>query len=77
MISQPSLYARVFCTCVFLVQKTKYITEQGGSYVLDIGGGGPTVGSRNLGTNLGEAGIIILIHCAIMLLKILNVYCLK
>ena len=39
--------------------------------------GGATVGSRNLGTKLGEAGIVILIHCAIMLLKILNVYCLK
>ena len=35
------------------------------------------MGSRNLGTKLGEAGIVILIHCAIMLLKILNVYCLK
>ena len=37
----------------------------------------PTVGSRSLGTKLGEACIVILIHCAIMLLKILNVYCLK
>ena len=41
------------------------------------GGKMPTVGSGSLGTKLGEAGIIILIHCAIMLLKILNVYCLK
>ena len=36
----------------------------------------PIVGSRSLGTKLGEAGIVILIHCAIMLLKILTVYCL-
>ena len=37
----------------------------------------PTVGSMSLGTKLGGAGIVILIHCATMLLKILNVYCLK
>ena len=37
----------------------------------------PTVGSTSLGTKLGEAGIVILIHCATMLLKILNVCCLK
>ena len=37
----------------------------------------PTVGSRSLGTKLGEAGIVILIHCAIMILKILDVYSLK
>ena len=53
---------------------------QGGSYVLTIGGGGgkmPTVGSTSLDTKLWEAGIVILIHCATMLLKILNAYCLK
>ena len=37
----------------------------------------PTVGSTSLGTKLGEAGIVILIRCATMLLKILNVYCLE
>ena len=43
------------------------------------GGGAkmPTMGSRSLGTKLGEADIVILIHCAIIPLKILNVYCLK
>ena len=53
-------------------------TLQRRSYVLVIGGPKmPTVGSRSLGTKLGEAGVVILIHCAIMLLKILNVYCVK
>ena len=57
------------------------IYKQGGSYVLSYWLLGdpkmPTMGSRSLGTKLGEACIVILIHCAIMLLKILNVYCLK
>ena len=58
------------------MQFRKDIWSRGGGYVLDIGGGA-TVGSRSLGTKLGEAGIVILMHCAIMLLKILNVYCLN
>ena len=66
------------CSCRQCSNTWSY--AQGGSYVLTIGGGGakmPTVGSTSLGTKLGEAGIVILIHCATMLLKILNVYCLK
>ena len=50
---------------------------QGGVTYWLLGGGSkmPTMGATSLGTKLGDAGIGILIHCATMLLKILNVYC--